>query len=1539
MVVSALLLLAGLASGTEVSTFSGLTSALSVTAGSSADVAVTADVIFTSYILLNADTMILVDGRNAKFDAQSTRRFFVMQNGGTLKLQNITFANGYNGAISGTGTCYVELTNCTATNNVNMNAGSSNGGLMSFPDTTASTEIWIRGGLYEMNRANSDGGLIKAVNAKVHFINVIAKYNSASEGGVISVSGPQGSEIYVYGGTFESNYAEEGGVIAGGNAVIFIDEGTVFEKNEAQTTGGVFYLTDGGTLNITDALFKKNRATDGGILYTASSSVEVLIHGGTYKDQYATTGGCFNLASGDLTIFDGTFSNNRAVTGGVIEAGSAVGVFKIKGGTFKKNTAIYGGFVDTGISWTLAPGLTLAENEASAQGGFATLTGAEFTMVCRDGATSTSEATVIKGSTAPEGAALFVTAGSSVTVTGCIFKENDAASSGTIYVSTFSKCYLRDITSLSNVASDFGAFAYVGSGALLDANNLRSSDDYAGVEGIIYCSSLANVTLVDSVLSNSSTFSAGAVFTRNAIYVAMRNVEIRSPKAWVGPASGLVAVQSRVDTTISLHSTVFETGVANVGGAAYLLGIPSATFDQCTFLNNTGALGALHITDGAQVHVLNSTFFGNEATSSDQNGGALVVEAKSIVTLRNVIFQSNRAAGNGGAIALESLSTVDASGLLVRNNMATGSGGGLSVTGAATYHSNGGNAIVGNVAYAQGGGAYLSDGAIVSFNATTDSFTFNEAPYGGGGAAYADNSTNHPDLPLTLIGNTAMYGPEIASGIVKLQILHTDSVEEGPSDEELLSPIRVAVMDRYDQVVNTSNGARVNLAAADDDVKLSGSGITLTLAYGKAASTELSIGYYPNASVSIIASATIDETFISDTVAVKLRACAFNELESDFECLTCGADYYYDNGACHACSTNKLLCLDGSTLESIRTRKGWFRPTLTSTRVYKCFFRDACLGENTSANYYVPTEGSMLVVTDALVGEDICDDAYRGYLCSSCQDGYYAITGSGNNYECRSCQKTGGKLRARIAYAVMGALVALAGAWVLLSAQGQELFLFVSEARAGAASDVVALASRKQSCTPKDGGVDVDVDEEEDLIKYLTGSLVKYKTLVSFCQIITSFPTAFGAKLAWPVSYENFLRVIGSVVSLNVPNLVATQCLDSSSSKTYFVRSLLGVTLAPCGVAVLLWLGTHILAATTSQTERKRRKNRAFQVFLMIMHVSLPLCSSTPVTALVCSEFDEGDAGTGWYLRDELAISCESSLWRHFIRPYAWLCVFLYPIGVPVVYGILLWRSRHILNPIHEVPPPAQFVEIETQTYQHLLMRKRDELVEAATVDNVFENTKAFRFLWSDYEPRTYWWDAYDASRRVFYVAVLAAVESGSSTQIFVGFVVSMLAAFLYGKFRPFVHVDDDFIAESAVHAVALTLQVALLRRADVVLTGKRGEAVALLILFFAAFLPFAAFCWAARSLVARAIESLVTRCSPVAPIDLAPPSGTARIAPEPHDGDPYHPSADQKVAAIELHAPPHGLPPIQVQGSLLVSEPSSPAGSETPFLEGGTSP
>ncbi|CAN0521565.1 unnamed protein product, partial [Laminaria digitata] len=49
-------------------------------------------------------------------------------------------------------------------------------------------------------------------------------------------------------------------------------------------------------------------------------------------------------------------------------------------------------------------------------------------------------------------------------------------------------------------------------------------------------------------------------------------------------------------------------------------------------------------------------------------------------------------------------------------------------------------------------------------------------------------------------------------------------------------------------------------------------------------------------------------------------------------------------------------------------------------------------------------------------------------------------------------------------------------------------------------------------------------------------------------------------------------------------------------------------------------------------------------------------------------------------LRADYSISCETSL-HIFFQFYAALMILVCPIGIPVLYAVILWKNRELLNP------------------------------------------------------------------------------------------------------------------------------------------------------------------------------------------------------------------------------------------------------------------
>ena len=59
-----------------------------------------------------------------------------------------------------------------------------------------------------------------------------------------------------------------------------------------------------------------------------------------------------------------------------------------------------------------------------------------------------------------------------------------------------------------------------------------------------------------------------------------------------------------------------------------------------------------------------------------------------------------------------------------------------------------------------------------------------------------------------------------------------------------------------------------------------------------------------------------------------------------------------------------------------------------------------------------------------------------------------------------------------------------------------------------------------------------------------------------------------------------------------------------------------------------------------------------------------------------CEEFDDGSR----YLKDDYSIDCDSQNHKDY-EIYAFVCILIYPIGVPLFFFVVLYKYRYAINP------------------------------------------------------------------------------------------------------------------------------------------------------------------------------------------------------------------------------------------------------------------
>eukprot|EP00966_Prymnesium_polylepis_P270452 6247698-Prymnesium_polylepis.1 len=155
---------------------------------------------------------------------------------------------------------------------------------------------------------------------------------------------------------------------------------------------------------------------------------------------------------------------------------------------------------------------------------------------------------------------------------------------------------------------------------------------------------------------------------------------------------------------------------------------------------------------------------------------------------------------------------------------------------------------------------------------------------------------------------------------------------------------------------------------------------------------------------------------------------------------------------------------------------------------------------------------------------------------------------------------------------------------------------------------------------------------------------------------------------------------------------------------------------------------------------------RALPLTLVVTFLLVPSTATRIFKSFLCDpfEFDGGIADganttiTKRYLHDDLALSCDDEA-HTGTRNTAIVMIGLWPVGVPLLYALLLWKSRDALRT--NVPTSL---------------------------------SRATAFLWADYSTAAYWWEPLEMCRKLTLTGwVLLIGEEFEQARILVALIVS----------------------------------------------------------------------------------------------------------------------------------------------------------------------
>eukprot|EP00752_Nemacystus_decipiens_P005317 g4823.t1 len=289
------------------------------------------------------------------------------------------------------------------------------------------------------------------------------------------------------------------------------------------------------------------------------------------------------------------------------------------------------------------------------------------------------------------------------------------------------------------------------------------------------------------------------------------------------------------------------------------------------------------------------------------------------------------------------------------------------------------------------------------------------------------------------------------------------------------------------------------------------------------------------------------------------------------------------------------------------------------------------------------------------------------------------------------------------------------------------------------------------------------------------------KIVVVVWQILIQFADA--AQVTYPGAYQDFLSAI-DVVNFDLGSVLSAGCLWSNMD---FHDRLLVNTLGPLVVVGLLGI-TYLIAmyrssAAGSDAVVDKIRYRHQTVLLLVTFLIYSSVSSTVFQTFACEKLDDG----GDYLRADYNIQCTDAKHKSF-EVYAGIMIFVYPVGIPLLYAILLFQRRDVLANAGADKTRAQSIV----------------------------------GLWEPYRPERFYYEVVECGRRIMLTGVVVFIFPNDAAQLAITMLLAFVFFMVFEMMRPYEAESDMWLSRGGHMTVFLGMYYLLLQKVDV--SGERGE-------------------------------------------------------------------------------------------------------------------
>ncbi|GMH93738.1 hypothetical protein TrVE_jg12166 [Triparma verrucosa] len=282
--------------------------------------------------------------------------------------------------------------------------------------------------------------------------------------------------------------------------------------------------------------------------------------------------------------------------------------------------------------------------------------------------------------------------------------------------------------------------------------------------------------------------------------------------------------------------------------------------------------------------------------------------------------------------------------------------------------------------------------------------------------------------------------------------------------------------------------------------------------------------------------------------------------------------------------------------------------------------------------------------------------------------------------------------------------------------------------------------------------------------------------MLSYLQITGGL--SFDLDMNFPPMFTQLMGVVAAVVNVEFLNMMPLGCVMTSN----FHHTLLAYTLGPLVIGVAMMIAYAIL----KQKGKVEASNFVFGWFLFMTFLILPSVGMKLFSMFGCRMFD---SGYGSYLK--------------FYETYAMGSILVYVVGVPLLYAVLLWWNRHLLDPgqkrLEEEHGEAEGLKRALEIRQRL--------------EEQHPQLKSLQFLYKSYEPKYFWFEIFDTIRKQMLTGGLVVLGSGTLSQIIISMLLCLASMRVFAGCKPFIKERVDQFSEMSQWQIFFVMLAALLLR------------------------------------------------------------------------------------------------------------------------------